>query len=159
MDAIRKRCTILMTDDDADDFLLLKEGLKESQIDCDLRHLLNGKELMDYLLGQGQFIDPERAPQPLFILLDLKMPGKNGQDVLMEIKSIPELKHIPVIVYTTSRDEEDVRQSYGLGANSYISKPGDWDGLISMIMTLFPYWTRTVRLPGVEFNRSPQKAA
>lgn len=159
MDAIRDFFTILMADDDADDFFLLAEGLKESRIDCDLRRVPDGKELMDYLLRQDKYMDPEQAPRPIFILLDLKMPGKNGQDVLMEIKSIPELKHIPVIVYTTSGDEEDVRQCYGLGANSYISKPGDWDQLINMITNVFSYWTRTVRLPGVEFHTSSQKAA
>jgi CheY-like chemotaxis protein len=159
MDAIRDFFTIIMADDDADDFFLLTEGLKESRIDCDLRRVPDGKELMDYLLRQGKYMDPEQAPRPFFILLDLKMPGKNGEDVLMEIKSIPQLKHIPVIVYTTSRDEEVVRQCYTLGANSYISKPADWDQLMNMIMSLFPYWTRTVRLPGVEIDTSPQIAA
>ena len=158
MDINQDSFTILMADDDAEDFFLLKEGLIASQIDCDLRHLPDGKKLMDYLLRQGKFIDPEPSPRPLFILLDLDMPGKNGRDVLNEIKSIPELKHIPVIVYTSSRDEEDVRQCYALGANSYINKPAGWDQLINMIMNLFSYWTRTVRLPKVEFITSPKNA-
>ena len=158
MDINRDNFTVLMADDDADDFFLLKEGLIESQIDCDLRYLPDGKELMDYLLRQGKFIDPEPGPRPLLILLDLNMPGKNGRDVLTEIKAIPELKHIPVIVYTSSRNEEDVRQCYALGANSYISKPVGWDQLINMIMNLFSYWTRTVRLPKVEFITSPKNA-
>ena len=85
------------------------------------------------------------------------MTGKNGRDVLVEIKSIPELKHIPVIIYTSSTDEEDVRQCYALGANSYIIKPAGWDQLIHMIISLFSYWTRTVRLPKVESMHPPKR--
>jgi CheY-like chemotaxis protein len=158
MDINRDNFTVLMADDDADDFFLLKEGLIESQIDCDLRRVPDGEELMHYLLKQGRFIDHEPGPLPLFILLDLNMPGKNGRDVLVEIKSIPELKHIPVIMYTSSRDDEDVRQCYALGASSYINKPVERDQLIHMIMNLFSYWTRTVMLPEAEFIASPKNA-
>ena len=148
---------ILMADDDADEFLLLREGLKESQINCDLSHVPDGDALMDYLQGRGKFIDPGYGPRPLFILLDLNMPGKNGRDVLVEIKSIRELKHIPVIIYTSSTDEEDVRRCYAMGANSYIIKPAGWDQLIHMIISLFSYWTRTVRLPKVESMHPPKR--
>jgi CheY-like chemotaxis protein len=156
METNQDSLNILMADDDADEFFLLREGLKESQIDCDLRHVPDGDALMDYLQRQSKFIDPEHGQRPLIILLDLNMPGKHGRDVLIEIKSIPELKHIPVIVYTSSTDEDDVTRCYALGANSYIIKPRGWDQLIHMIMSLFSYWTRTVRLPQVEFIASPK---
>ena len=118
MDINRDSFTILMVDDDADEFFLLKEGLKESQIGCDLRHLPDGDALMDFLRRPSRFIDPENGPRPLIILLDLNMPGKHGRDVLIEIKSIPELKYIPVIIYTSSADEKDVRRCYALGAKA-----------------------------------------
>lgn len=155
METNQDRLNILMCDDDAEEFFLIKEGLKESQIDCDLRHVPEGDALMNYLQRQGKFTDPEHGLLPLFILLDLNMPGKNGWDVLLEIKSIPALKHIPVIVYTSSTDEEDVRRCYTLGANSYINKPTGWDQLINMIKDVFSYWTRTVRLPRI--NPTPEK--
>ena len=158
METNQNSLNIFMVDDDADDCLLLMEGLKESQIDVDLRHVPDGDALMDYLQRQSKFIDPEHGQRPFIILLDLNMPGKDGRDVLFEIKSIPELKHIPVVVYTSSTDEEDVRRCYALGANSYIIKPAGWDQLIHMIKNLFSYWTRTVQLPKVEFIASPKNA-
>ena len=158
METNQNSLNIFMVDDDADDCLLLMEGLKESQIDLDLRHVPDGDALMDYLQRQSKFIDPEHGQRPLIILLDLNMQGKDGRDVLIEIKSIPELKHIPVVVYTSSTDEEDVRRCYALGANSYIIKPAGWDQLIHMIKNLFSYWTRTVRLPQVEFIASLKNA-
>jgi two-component system response regulator len=158
METNQNSLNILMADDDADDCLLLMEGLKESQIDFDLRHVPDGDALMDYLQIQSKFIDPEHGQRHLIILLDLNMPGKDGRDVLIEIKSIPELKHIPVVVYTSSTDEEDVRRCYALGANSYIIKRAGWDQFIHMIKSLFSYWTRTVRLPKVEFIASPKNA-
>ena len=158
METNQNRLNILMADDDTDEFSLLNEGLKESQIDCDVHHVLDGDVLMDYLQRQSKFIDPEHGPRPLIILLDLNMPGKHGRDVLIEIKSNPDLKHIPVIVYTSSTDEEDVRRCYVLGANSYIIKPAGWDHLLDTIKSLFSYWTRIVQLPKVEFIASPKNA-
>lgn len=78
---------------------------------------------MDYLLMKGRFTDPEEAPRPFFALLDLNMPHISGHDVLRRIKSIPELSPIPIIVYSSSRDKEDITQSYALGASSHIGKP------------------------------------
>ena len=157
MDINQERLTVLMADDDEDEYFLLEEGLKECHFACHLRRVPDGKELMDYLLRQGEYNDPEESPRPSFILLDLNLPGKDGRNLLIEIKSIPELKHIPVIIYTSSRDEEDIWQCYASGANSFISKPVGWDQLINTIMNLFFYWTRTVRLPMVEFMTCQKK--
>ncbi len=133
--------TILMVDDDDDDFFFFAEGIRENRIDCDFRRVTDGRELMDYLLLKGRFTDPQEAPRPLFVLLDLNMPHMSGHDALRRIKSIPELRPIPIIVYSSSRDKEDVTRSYALGANSHIGKPACWDDLVRIVRNLFSYWT------------------
>ncbi|MBN1849330.1 MAG: response regulator [Deltaproteobacteria bacterium] len=155
MDVNRDNFTILMADDDDEEAFLFKEGLEECNFNCDLRRVPDGKELMDYLLGRDKYADPKKDHRLLFILLDLNMPGIHGINVLIEIKSMPELMHIPVIVYTSSRDEEDVRQCYASGAAGYIIKPEGWEQLINMIKILFSYWARIVRLPEGELIPLP----
>src|SRR4051794_13748222 len=115
--------TILMADDDADDRLMTKEAFEESHLANDLRFVENGVELMDYLKRRGKYRDPGTSPRPGLILLDLNMPRKDGREALEEIKQDPSLRRIPVVVLTTSKEEEDVHRSYELHVNSYITKP------------------------------------
>lgn len=142
-----RRITILMADDDADDRMFTKEALEESRVLNDLKFVEDGEELMDYLNRRGKFTDPETAPRPGLILLDLNMPRKDGREALKEIKESPELRRIPVVVMTTSKAEEDIFRSYDSGASSFITKPVTFDRLVDLMRALGDYWVEFVELP------------
>jgi CheY-like chemotaxis protein len=139
--------TILMADDDPDDRLLTADALKEARLINDIRFVENGTELLEYLRRQGEFAPPADAPRPGLILLDLNMPKMDGRTVLKELKKDPELRSIPVVVLTTSKDDEDVYRSYDLGVNSYIVKPVTFEALVDILQTLEKYWFEIVELP------------
>ena len=139
--------TILMADDDDDDYLLTKKALKESKLLNTLCRVKDGEELLDYLMAKGQFKDDPKCVRPGVILLDLNMPRKDGREALKEIKSDPNLKTIPIIVFTTSAAEEDVYRTYRLGVNSFITKPVTFEGLLRVMQTLGKYWLEIVKLP------------
>ncbi len=103
---------------------------------------------MDYLHQRGKYADTALAPRPGLILLDLNMPKKDGREALKEIKGDPDLRAIPIVVLTTSKEEEDVLRSYDLGANSYITKPVTFQGLVDVVKSLGSYWFEIVELPG-----------
>jgi CheY-like chemotaxis protein len=145
-----KSITILLADDDADDRMLAQDALKESRLANDLRFVENGEELMEYLRRQGRFADAAASPTPGLILLDLNMPRKDGREALAEIKSDPGLRHIPIVVLTTSKAEEDIYRTYDLGVNSFITKPVTFDGLVNVMRTLGTYWFEIVELPAAE---------
>src|SRR5881394_1901821 len=138
---------ILLAEDDSDDRLLLKDAMSECHWDADLRQVENGEELLDYLLHRGKFDQPHQAPRPGIILLDLNMPRKDGREALREIKADPDLRRIPVIVLTTSKAEEDIYRTYDLGANSFITKPVTFEGLVSVMRDIGRYWIEIVELP------------
>jgi CheY-like chemotaxis protein len=139
--------TILMADDDADDRRLTRDALEESRLANDLRFVENGEELLDYLRNKGKFSDPEFAPRPGLILLDLNMPRMDGRTALKEMKADPDLRQIPVTVLTTSKADEDIFRSYDLGVNSYIVKPVTFEALVDILQTLEKYWFEIVELP------------
>jgi CheY-like chemotaxis protein len=146
----RKSIVILMADDDDDDRMLTQDALEECRLSNDLRFVVDGEELMDYLHQRGEYADPRRSPRPGLILLDLNMPKKDGREALQEIKAAPKLCHIPVIVLTTSKAEEDIYRSYNLGASSYITKPVTFESLVEMMKALGRYWFEIVELPPQE---------
>jgi CheY-like chemotaxis protein len=145
---------ILMADDDDDDYLLTQKALKQSKLLNTLCRVKDGEELLEYLRHEGRFKDDETVClRPGVILLDLNMPKKDGREALREIKSDPDLRDIPVVVFTTSKAEEDIYKSYQLGVNSFITKPVSFEGLIKVMQTLGKYWFEIVELPsaaGVE---------
>lgn len=147
MDKAGEPITILMADDDPDDCLLVRDAFRESRLANDLRFVENGEELMEYLTRRGKYAEASTAPRPGLILLDLNMPRKDGREVLEEIKVDPHLRSIPIVVLTTSREEEDIFRSYDLGANSYITKPVTFEGLVQVMKTLGKYWLEMVELP------------
>jgi two-component system, response regulator len=139
---------ILMADDDEDDRQLTQDAMAEARLANELRFVGDGEELMEYLHHRGDYADGGReAPEPGIILLDLNMPRKDGREALAEIKSDPNLRHIPVVVLTTSRDEEDVVKTYDLGVNSFISKPVTFAGLVEVVQSFSRYWFEIVDLP------------
>jgi len=137
---------ILMADDDDDDFLLTQKALKESNLLNSLVRVKDGEELLDYLLKRGDYQHQE-TEHPGVILLDLNMPRKDGREALKEIKSNPDLSDIPVVVFTTSKAEEDIYRSYQLGVNSFITKPVTFENLMSVMKALGKYWFEIVELP------------
>jgi CheY-like chemotaxis protein len=139
---------ILMADDDDDDFLLTQKALKQSKLLNTLRRVKDGEELLEYLRHEDPYTDEIEYPRPGVILLDLNMPKMDGREALKEIKSDATLRDIPVVVFTTSKAEEDIYKSYQLGVNSFITKPVTFDGLIQVIQTLGKYWFEIVELPG-----------
>ena len=140
--------TLLLADDDPDDRLLVRDALEETRWTPDLRSVEDGVELMDYLRRRGRYADPSEAPPPNLILLDLKMPRKDGHQALKEIKEDPDLRRIPVVILTTSRQEQDISRSYGLGVNSFITKPASFGALVETMRVLERYWFDVVTLPG-----------
>jgi CheY-like chemotaxis protein len=136
-----------MADDDPDDRQLTREAFEENHLANDLRFVVDGEELMDYLRQRGKYAAEGAAPLPGLILLDLNMPRKDGREALQEIKSDPRLRNIRVVVMTTSKAEEDVVRSYDLSAASYITKPVTFERLVEVIRTLGKYWLEIVELP------------
>ncbi|WP_405599276.1 MULTISPECIES: response regulator [unclassified Pseudoalteromonas] len=142
-----KPITILMADDDEDDRLLTQDALAESRVLNDLHFVEDGVELLEYLERRGKFADKAVSPRPGLILLDLNMPRMDGREALEAIKANPNLKGIPVVILTTSQQEEDMVKGYNLGAASYITKPVTFDGLVELMKTLGKYWVEFVELP------------
>ncbi len=141
--------TILMADDDEEDRDLTREALERAHLTNQVRFVGDGQELLDYLRREGRYADHgEDAPRPGIILLDLNMPKKDGREALAEIKADPDLKRIPIVVLTTSSDEEDVLRSYNLGVNSFITKPVTFGSLVDVMGAWGRYWFEIVELPG-----------
>ena len=138
---------ILMADDDPADARLTQKALEECHLKNDFRHVRDGQEMLDYLKRRGRYAAPETSPRPGLILLDLNMPGMDGRTALTQLKADPDLRRIPVVILTTSKAEEDVLRSYDLGANSFVSKPVTFDGLVDVVRTLDTYWFQLVALP------------
>jgi CheY-like chemotaxis protein len=143
----RSAIIILIAEDDPDDCLLITNAFQENCFENELRFVEDGEKLMDYLHHRGGYGNPASSPRPGIVLLDLNMPLKNGREALEEIKSDPDLRAIPVVIFTTSREEKDILQSYDKGANSYITKPASFDGLVEAIKILGRYWFEIVALP------------
>jgi CheY-like chemotaxis protein len=142
-----KPITILMADDDEDDRLLTQDALAESRVLNELHFVEDGVELLEYLERKGKFEDKTVSPRPGLILLDLNMPRMDGREALEAIKGNPNLKGIPVVILTKSKQEEDMVKGYNLGAASYITKPVTFDGLVDLMKTLGKYWVEFVELP------------
>jgi chemotaxis family two-component system response regulator Rcp1 len=135
---------ILLIEDNLGDIRLVQEAYHETALAYELQVAQNGIEALAYLRQEKPF---ENAPRPQLILLDLNLPRKHGLEVLAEIKSDPDLHMIPVIVLTTSNDQQDICRSYEHQANSYITKPADLDAFIEVVKSLAHYWFSIVSLP------------
>jgi len=131
---------ILIVEDSPDDFEATKRAFSKANLRNSIKHAESGEQALDYLRN-------ERNAKPGIILLDLNMPGLDGRKTLEIIKRSQQLKSIPVVILTTSNDERDVQACYDLGANTYIQKPVDFDGLISAIKRLKEYWFEIALLP------------
>jgi CheY-like chemotaxis protein len=136
-----------MADDDEDDRELTRDALQNARLANQMRFAVDGQDLMDYLKREGAYADPAiDAPRPGIILLDLNMPKKDGREALAEIKQDENLRSIPVVVLTTSKDEEDIFRTYDLGVNSFITKPVTFAGLVEAMRLWQRYWFELVEL-------------
>lgn len=148
MELEKKTFTILIAEDDRDDRQIIQEALEENKLISDIYFVADGEELINYLFRRGKYSDPETFPKYDLILLDLNMPKKDGREALREIKSNPDFKGIPIVILTTSDSKDDIRSSYNIGANSFITKPASYSGFIDTVKTIVNYWFETARLPG-----------
>lgn len=135
---------ILLVEDNLGDIRLIQEVLKENDRSHQLLVVRDGVAAMNLLLKQGEYAE---APRPDLIVLDLNLPKKDGREVLAEIKSNPQLKRIPVVVLSTSRNEEDIIKSYDLHVNCYISKSRNLKELFKIVKEIEQFWLSTVNLP------------
>ncbi len=133
--------------DDPSDQEILRRIISKGIIEADLRIASDGQEALDYLNREGAYSSTNDAPKPDLVLLDLNMPRMNGFETLEEFRKIPNTKTMPVVVLTTSDSESDIIRSYGLGANSYITKPVAFEDFIHVIRELSEYWFDLVVLP------------
>lgn len=145
-DKLEQKYCVLVADDDTDDQFMLKEAFSSLNFDKEIRTVENGEELLDYLSKKGKY-DEETLPFPKLILLDLNMPKIDGRQCLRLIKENPDYCKIPIIIFSTSNNPEDISQSYELGANSYIIKPYSYNELVEIIDIIKKYWFSVVKIP------------
>ncbi len=138
---------ILLVEDNPDHALIIRRGLQTNHVVNDIRTVEDGQEALDYLFRQGRFADECSAPRPGLILLDIKLPKVDGFTVLERIKGDPSLKSIPVVMLTSSEQEVDILKSYRNGANSYVTKPIQFEDFLKTIRDLKLYWVLVNKLP------------
>ena len=132
--------TILLVEDNPMDVELILDAFQEVRLRNPIRVARNGREALEYLFGQGNYADRRLHPLPDIILLDLKLPGVDGHEVLRQIKEANTLKRLPVIILTSSEDEGDRALSYDSGANSYLVKPVSFDDFLKVVKKIYDYW-------------------
>lgn len=142
-----KPISILVADDDADDRLMIAEAFESGKLNNHLDFVEDGEQLLQYLRREGEYADLRGKPYPGIILLDLNMPKMDGREALKELKADPLLQRIPVVILTTSEAEEDIVKTYGMGVNSFITKPVTFDELVKLVTVLCDYWVQIVALP------------
>jgi len=140
---------ILIVEDDEDDRLLVAKALAQAQIPTDTRFVEDGEELIDYLHRRGTWLDLANSPRPSLILLDLRMPRKDGLTALLEVKSDERFKRIPVIVLTTSANEDEVERAWDAGVSGFITKPASRGGLHRVANAIRDYWFGVITFPKI----------
>lgn len=142
--AHRPPIEILLVEDQPGDVRLTQEALRESRLGTRLHVAYDGEQALAMLRQQEPY---HSLPCPDLILLDLNLPKRDGRQVLEEIKRDPQLKPIPLIVFTTSRAPDDVRRSYELNANCYVTKPGDFEQFMALVRSIEQFWLNVATLP------------
>ena len=142
-----KPAVILLAEDDPGAQELTRRALEQSRIRNELYIVEDGEEALNYLRRRGKYQDPASSPKPDLMLLDLNMPKMDGKQLLEQMRAAPNLRRIPVVALTTSKQENDIIRTYDLGANSYIVKPVDMDQFVNAIKVLKDYWFQIVVLP------------
>lgn len=136
---IKKR-VVLLVEDNPDDEMLTLHALKKNNISNEVVVAHDGVEALDYIFGRGIFQGRDISELPAVILLDLNMPKMGGLDVLRQLRADPRTRRTPVVILTTSKEEQDLVNSYELGANSYVRKPVDFEAFTGAVSNLGMYW-------------------
>ena len=138
------RFDILLIEDNPGDLRLTKEALADAKVRNHLNSVIDGVEALKFLRQEPPY---NNAQRPDLILLDLNLPRKDGREVLLEIKNDPKLKRIPVVVVTSSAEEQDIVKSYNLHANCYVTKPIDLQQFVTVVRAIEDFWMTIVKLP------------
>ena len=139
-----KPVEILLVEDNPGDADLAREALESSKVSNTLHVVVDGVEAMEFMRKQGKYA---KVPRPDLILLDLNLPRKDGREVLAEVKADPDLRRIPVVILTTSKEEEDILKAYDLHANCFITKPIDLNQFLKVVRAIEDFWLTIVKLP------------
>ena len=142
-----KPFTLLHVEDDPNDILLVQRALKKTNAPVQIHAVNDGDSALAYLVGQDHFADREKSPLPDLVLLDLKMPRKSGLEVLGWIREQSALKRIIVVVFTSSKHDQDIIRAYELGANSYLVKPVGFESLLDTMKEVIHYWKNLNQTP------------
>jgi CheY-like chemotaxis protein len=137
---MNKPANILLVEDNRMDVELTLDAFHEARLLNTIHVASDGQEALDYLFGRGQYADRKAFPMPNLVLLDLKLPGIDGFEVLQRVKSTPILKRLPVVILTSSKEEGDRALSYDHGANSYLVKPVSFEGFLDVVRQIEGYW-------------------
>ena len=139
-----KPITILVVDDNPTDIMIMREALTSTKVQVQLHTACDGVVALEFLRGMGSY---GQAPRPDLILLDVNMPRKGGHEVLAELKADESLRTIPVVMLTTSRNEDDLARAYSAHVNCYIRKPVDFDKFVTVVSSIEEFWFTVVSLP------------
>lgn len=139
---------VLLVEDNVDDAELTIRALKKNNLVDSLVHVQSGEEALDFIFGQGEYKSRNILHIPKLILLDLKMPRVGGIEILRRVKWDERTKVIPTVILTSSKEDQDIIESYKLGANSYFVKPVDYEGFVEAIAKLSQYWLDLNQYPG-----------
>ncbi|MGB3512664.1 MAG: response regulator [Microcoleaceae cyanobacterium] len=145
-----KILSLLVVEDSEEDYTTLLRIIRKQGFEHPIYHCLDGDEALDFLLHTGEYSNPETAPRPTLILIDLNLPGTDGREVIKVIKEHKELKIIPVVVFSTSSNPQDIQVCYEEGVNSYMQKPVNLKSLSKNIEYFLSYWFETAILPNDE---------
>lgn len=132
--------TILLVEDNEDHAVAVKRSLRHHQVANKIHHVLDGEAALDYLFRRGEYADPADSPRPHLVILDLRLPKVDGLEILKIIKETDELKRLPVVILTSSQAEKDIAMAYDHHANSYVTKPLDFDKFIQLMKDIGFYW-------------------
>ena len=135
---------ILLVEDNPGDTRLVREAIQTSRAPSQLYYVPDGDAAMMFLRREGEYAS---MPRPDLMLLDLNLPKKDGREVLLEVKTDPALRRLPVIIFTSTHTEQEVRHAYDLGVNAYCVKPNDLDAYLSLVQSILDFWGTRVRLP------------
>jgi CheY-like chemotaxis protein len=135
-----KPLQILLVEDNLSHAKLVRRGLEKHQIENEITHVFDGEQALDYLYQRGSFAVKDNAPEPQLILLDLRLPKIDGIEVLKQVKTDKKLKHIPIVILTTSERRDDLGAAYNNYANSYLVKPTNLEDFKSLLYELGIYW-------------------
>ena len=138
-----------MADDDENDVFLMERAFKRARVANPVLRVKDGEDAIAYLRGDQSYANRKDFPLPVLLLLDLKMPRRNGFEVIAWIRQQTGLKRLPVIILTSSREDRDINRAHELGANTYLTKPVNFEGLVEMVKTLHLYWLVLAQRPAI----------